>query len=120
MPMLSLVMRPMKPKLLNNAREQPARGERRRSERRSRPRRAERLRRRTDSARQEAPLSRRPAAELPARAAQPSSCDPAVEKVRRAGGPLDVAVYTCTCGYLFSAAVSTTVSCPHCGAGQAW
>jgi hypothetical protein len=48
------------------------------------------------------------------------SDDSAAEKVRRAGGPLDVAVYTCCCGYLFSAAVSTTVSCPHCGTDQAW
>jgi len=47
-------------------------------------------------------------------------CDPAVEQARRAGGPLDTAVYTCGCGYLFSAAVSTTVTCPHCGTGQAW
>ena len=47
-------------------------------------------------------------------------CDLAAERVRRAGGPLDVAVYTCCCGYLFSAAVSTTVACPHCGTDQAW
>jgi hypothetical protein len=46
--------------------------------------------------------------------------DAEAEKVRRAGGPMDVAVYTCGCGYLFSAAVSTTVSCPHCGGDQAW
>ncbi|HXD55172.1 MAG TPA: hypothetical protein VN618_10505 [Solirubrobacteraceae bacterium] len=46
--------------------------------------------------------------------------DPAVDRVRSAGGPLDVAVYTCGCGYLFSAAVSTTVCCPHCGTDQAW
>jgi len=47
-------------------------------------------------------------------------CDPAVDRVRDAGGPMDTALYTCGCGYLFSAAVSTTVSCPHCGTGQAW
>jgi hypothetical protein len=47
-------------------------------------------------------------------------CDPAVERARQAGGPLDEAVYTCACGYFFSAAVSTTVACPHCGTGQAW
>ena len=47
-------------------------------------------------------------------------CDPAVDRVRQAGGPIDTALYTCCCGYLFSAAVSTTVSCPHCGTGQAW
>jgi hypothetical protein len=47
-------------------------------------------------------------------------CDPVADRVRAAGGPLDVAVYTCCCGYLFSAAVSTSVSCPHCGTDQAW
>ena len=46
--------------------------------------------------------------------------DIAVERVRAAGGPLDEASYTCECGYLFAAPVSTTVACPHCGAGQAW
>jgi len=43
-----------------------------------------------------------------------------VKRVRAAGGPVDRASYSCACGYLFSAEVSTTVSCPHCGAGQAW
>jgi hypothetical protein len=37
-----------------------------------------------------------------------------------AGGPLDVATYSCRCGLIFSAAVSTTVDCPHCGAEQDW
>jgi hypothetical protein len=46
--------------------------------------------------------------------------DPAVERVRKAGGPIDRASYTCTCGYLFSASVSTSVMCPHCGTDQAW
>ena len=39
---------------------------------------------------------------------------------REAGGPIDHAHYSCVCGYAFEAAVSTSVSCPHCGAGQAW
>lgn len=43
-----------------------------------------------------------------------------VARVRAAGGPKDDATYTCSCGYLFSASVSTTVACPHCGAKQAW
>jgi hypothetical protein len=43
-----------------------------------------------------------------------------VERVREAGGPIDRASYSCACGYLFSASVSTSVSCPHCGAEQAW
>jgi hypothetical protein len=47
-------------------------------------------------------------------------CDPAVERVQRAGGPVDEAAYACSCGYVFSAAVSTSVSCPNCGADQAW
>jgi hypothetical protein len=46
--------------------------------------------------------------------------DIAVERARAAGGPLDEASYSCQCGYLFAAPVSTTVACPHCGAGQAW
>jgi hypothetical protein len=55
-----------------------------------------------------------------ARACDPSTCDPAVKRVRDAGGPVDQASYACPCGYLFSAAVSTTVACPHCGTDQAW
>ncbi len=42
------------------------------------------------------------------------------QRVREAGGPLDQAQYTCSCGYVFDAAVSTTVACPHCGDSQAW
>jgi hypothetical protein len=42
------------------------------------------------------------------------------QRVRESGGPLDQAQYTCACGYVFDAAVSTTVACPHCGDGQAW
>jgi hypothetical protein len=50
----------------------------------------------------------------------PRPCDPAVQRVREAGGPVDQASYTCECGYLFRAAVSTTVICPHCGTDQGW
>jgi hypothetical protein len=39
---------------------------------------------------------------------------------REAGGPQDSACYECECGFVFSASVSTSVSCPHCGQGQAW
>jgi hypothetical protein len=46
--------------------------------------------------------------------------DSALARVRSAGGPIDNACYTCSCGFVFAASVSTTVSCPHCGAGQAW
>jgi hypothetical protein len=64
------------------------------------------------------------AAHLPPDAAlpppEPVVPDPAVLRVRAAGGPVDRACYTCQCGYLFVAEVSTTVECPNCGAGQAW
>jgi hypothetical protein len=49
-----------------------------------------------------------------------SGLDMAVEKVRQSGGPIDRAAYGCACGFRFSASVSTTVSCPKCGAGQSW
>ena len=39
---------------------------------------------------------------------------------RRGGGPQDRALYTCACGYVFTAPVSTSVACPHCGSDQAW
>ena len=32
----------------------------------------------------------------------------------------DRALYTCQCGYVFEAPVSTSVGCPHCGGTQAW
>jgi hypothetical protein len=46
--------------------------------------------------------------------------DRAARRVREAGGPLDEASYSCACGYVFAASVSTSVCCPHCGARQAW
>jgi hypothetical protein len=46
--------------------------------------------------------------------------DPAVQRVRDAGGPIDEASYACPCGFVFRAPVSTTVACPHCRATQAW
>jgi len=61
---------------------------------------------------------------LPPAAAQPprlpAKADPDLARAREAGGPMDVASYSCECGYIFSAPVSTTVHCPHCGIGQAW
>jgi hypothetical protein len=63
----------------------------------------------------------RPAAGSAQAAVQSSgSSDLAVQRVRDAGGPLDRASYSCGCGYVFLAPVSTTVICPHCEAGQAW
>jgi hypothetical protein len=49
-----------------------------------------------------------------------SSYDSAAQRVRAAGGPNDQASYTCVCGYMFAAPVSTSVRCPHCGAEQDW
>ena len=46
--------------------------------------------------------------------------DTAMQRMRDAGGPADEACYPCACGYFFIAPVSTSVSCPHCGAKQAW
>jgi hypothetical protein len=59
------------------------------------------------------------------RPAQPSD-DPVDEdlvderRMRESGGPDDRAMYTCSCGYVFEADVTTSVTCPHCGTGQAW
>ena len=41
-------------------------------------------------------------------------------RMRESGGPDDRAMYTCSCGYVFEAGVTTSVTCPHCGTGQAW
>ncbi len=55
----------------------------------------------------QAPAPARPA--LPARAAR-----------RRPPAPQDNAFYTCECGFAWTAAVTASVGCPHCGATQAW
>jgi hypothetical protein len=39
---------------------------------------------------------------------------------RDSGGPEDRAQYSCECGFVWEAEVSTSVTCPHCGASQAW
>jgi hypothetical protein len=39
---------------------------------------------------------------------------------RASVAPEDTAHYACSCGFQFQASVSTSVRCPHCGAGQAW
>ncbi len=46
--------------------------------------------------------------------------DAALARGRAAGGPVDEACYPCSCGYFFIAPVSANVTCPHCGATQAW
>ncbi len=42
------------------------------------------------------------------------------KSARRAAACDDKAFYACSCGYAFTANVSTTVGCPHCGTTQAW
>ncbi len=36
------------------------------------------------------------------------------------GPQQDQALYSCSCGFVFEAPVSTSVGCPHCGGTQAW
>jgi hypothetical protein len=54
--------------------------------------------------------------------AQPTHPEFTVTRHRRTAAqvPQDSALYTCQCGYVFEAAVSTSVGCPHCGGAQAW
>jgi rubrerythrin len=60
-------------------------------------------------------------ASAPAPTPAPAEDDLADERrLRASGGPKDRATYTCSCGYVFEADVSTSVTCPHCGGGQAW
>lgn len=44
----------------------------------------------------------------------------ATESHRRGPAGSDRALYQCGCGYSFTAEVTTTVGCPHCGTSQAW
>jgi hypothetical protein len=52
--------------------------------------------------------------------AQPVDEHLAERRHRDAVTPEDTALYGCSCGFQFQAPVSTSVSCPHCGTGQAW
>jgi hypothetical protein len=77
-------------------------------------------------------IADRPRAAPPGRAGESRSATPpppvrAVQATptpehrwRDAGAPADRAQYTCGCGYVFDAKVSTSVACPHCLAEQAW
>ena len=61
----------------------------------------------------------------PHRSSAPAQTEPETDltderRMRESGGPDDRAMYTCSCGYVFEADVTTTVTCPHCGCGQAW
>ena len=42
------------------------------------------------------------------------------ERNQRANRSEDAALYSCSCGYVFKAEVTTSVGCPHCGTDQAW
>ncbi len=57
---------------------------------------------------------------VPAPAPPPEPLHPAERRMRGAGGPDDRACYSCSCGYVFLAPVSTTVQCPHCHTEQSW
>jgi hypothetical protein len=63
--------------------------------------------------------SKRPAAK-PVPPPQPVREPPETRDARRGGGPQDEARYSCMCGYVFQAPVTTAISCPHCGTEQAW
>ena len=56
----------------------------------------------------------------PAAVPSPAPTSRARERNKRANVSEDAATYNCACGYVFTAPVSTSVDCPHCGAGQAW
>ena len=45
---------------------------------------------------------------------------PSRERNQRANVSQDAALYSCGCGYVFKAPVTTSVGCPHCGTSQAW
>ena len=49
-----------------------------------------------------------------------ASVGPIRERNKRANVSQDAALYSCGCGYVFKAAVTTSVGCPHCGTDQAW
>ena len=53
------------------------------------------------------------------RVVPPATCATTIA-AKRGGGPEDIALYSCFCGFAFKAEVTTSVDCPHCGAGQAW
>jgi hypothetical protein len=66
------------------------------------------------------PQSQRRPHVVPAPKPRPEPMHPAERRMRDAGGPDDRACYSCECGYLFEARVTTTVSCPNCDTVQAW
>lgn len=68
-----------------------------------------------------APPALAPTPALPPRPRERERDDLADERrLRDSGGPQDAATYTCGCGMVFDAPVSTSVRCPNCGGAQAW
>ena len=65
---------------------------------------------------------RRASSARPRHASQPAPATPssATLDARRGPASQDKALYACMCGYAFTAAVTTSVGCPHCGSEQAW
>jgi hypothetical protein len=57
---------------------------------------------------------------VPQPAPRPAPMHHAERRMRDAGGPDDRACYSCGCGFLFVAPVSTSVHCPRCDTVQAW
>jgi hypothetical protein len=49
-----------------------------------------------------------------------AAASPGRERNKRANVSEDAALYSCSCGYVFKAAVTTSVGCPHCGSAQPW
>jgi hypothetical protein len=62
--------------------------------------------------------STRPSRRKPAGPLTPEAAE--TRGARRGGGPEDRALYSCMCGFAFTAKVTTSVDCPHCGTQQAW
>jgi hypothetical protein len=54
------------------------------------------------------------------RGSVPASTPPQIAQTVDGDPPQDEATYRCGCGYVFGAAVSTSVACPYCGDAQAW
>jgi len=78
--------------------------------------------RKAQSRRRSVGLRRERRSERPEAPAAPQPGDQLADerRLRESGGPHDRAMYTCGCGYVFEADVSTSVACPHCGSAQAW
>jgi hypothetical protein len=60
----------------------------------------------------------RPPRRNPAAPSEPPTSE--LERAQRTPAPEDRALYACGCGFAFTAGVTTSVACPHCGAAQAW